>query len=456
MRREYNDVYGIIRIGQIDSINTDAFTCNINFLGSYSSAKNVPFNPHPLLGMMPSVGSMVVVYDNPGYGKRVLMPLYEREELTVEQLQERPTQSGLVPDMREGEIYIGRHGRAYFDNSGNVRIESEMARSGLELKSEKARAELYGYNFNLYTMGNNVRIRSISTVSTGPLQTWGDSLSLEVNIPIAPGLDSAPEVIPTNLGKISIDKLGSVNMDVSSKLLNFKMDAMTGLISIGRGTTKLIGVEVGPISDAYVSMFSPMGELFVSSDGLSSISSTPGKSSLELAPDSGITLTNTIGTISIDPDGRVGFLGPNGSIELMADGSLSMLSNTLDWGISADSGGNLAFTGNNVDISAGTTSTLSGDTSIILRSPSISLGLIPMGHVAIAEAIVAELQKLNTTLQAMAIHTHVISGIVTSGPGSGGAVAGQAQASLTLLASGLVPLVPLASTIGSTTVTAQA
>jgi hypothetical protein len=468
----FSQTSGFLRIGQVTSVNTETFRCDIDFPGSYSSAKNVSIFPSTVFGVMPEAGSNVAVYDRPGIGKRVIMVLDSPDPRTEEEILLGERKPGSIPEMEEGDVYIGHRSRAYFSRNGDARIYARGNRASLELKSEKARAELYAYNFDLFTPGKNVRIRSYSTVPTGPLQTWGDALSLEVNVPIAPGLDSAPEVLPTTLGRIDIGKTGSVNIDVLPTLITgsgqvaLDMSSVTTEISLHRGwPLKASGLRLGALNE--VSLFNTVSSLFMSQLGGIELESLPGKSRLVMAELGDVTLTNTLGILSIGVSGQVDISSPLANLELRPDGSFGIFPNSLSYGLGVSAAGDLTFSGNSASISSLTTSVLSGTAGVSLIGPLISLGLVSGGHVAFAEALVLVLQKLNILHQAIKLHTHSFAGVVVSGAGAGGQViggvllpngtgSGGTSPSAELAAAGLIPPVPTAATLGSTTVTAQA
>ena len=58
--------------------------------------------------------------------------------------------------MLPGQVYIGKHGRAYFD--GDVKIVSENLRSVLTLDDDDGLAELSGYNLSLHTEDDSIEI----------------------------------------------------------------------------------------------------------------------------------------------------------------------------------------------------------------------------------------------------------------------------------------------------------
>lgn len=471
MQRSYNDSFGTIRIGQCSSVDTTNFTCDLTFVGTYSSATQVPLAPHPMMGMMPSAGDLVAIYDHPGYGKRVLFPLYESEDLTVSQLQDRPTQSGLVPNLNEGEVYIGRYGRALFDNQGNAYIQSQAARSGLNLKYDSSVSELYGQNLDIHTSGNNVRIHSSSSIPA----IWGDSLSLEVNIPIAPGIDSAPEVIPSNLGRLVIGNTGSVDIDVlplSLSPLSLQVNSV-GYISMGRLSGPITPISRPPLLagltiDIFntINLTNPLGGLSIPGSlavslGNVSLRSAVANSSLNLLADGSIDIKNSSGFFRIDSDGSMLMSNSSIGLDLGSDGSMSMIPSSLLWSLGINPSGDYAFAGKNVDISAAAAASISavvasltGSVSVNLAAPIISLGLVPAGHAAIVEALVLIFQQLAVFNTKIENHTHAIQGAVITGLGSGGSVTGIASPSLEL--AGFAPIPPVASAIGSQTVTVQA
>ena len=458
MAREHKHDYGTLRIGKIESIDTPSQLAEVSFEGSYSSASAVPFSVHPLLGIMPSVGSMVAVYDRPGFGKRILMSLYESEGLTVEELQTRNSKAGLHPNMQENEIFIGRHGRAYFDNQGNVQITCQQDRAAVSLLYDESRAELSGYYFDIYSLGKNVRVRSKKFIPAVPgTPAWGDSLFLEVNTPIPPGIASAAEVIPTTLGRMSISNLGSINLDslpLGGPLnCNLEMD-VTGLISLGRGfPLKTVGLTMGTLDG--VLLFNNYGYLSIAGTELAApgeveLKSYPGKSKLNFSPIGDILLTNTFGSMGVDAvTGQVNLSSIGGNLELRQDGSVGIFPNSLSYGFGINAAGDLAFGGKSVDISGTTTARLAGAASASIEGLYIKLGLVSGGHVAIAEKLDLIFKQLAILHQKIQAHTH--TGTITSGAQVGNTVA--VLLSPELVSAAYPPV--NSALIGSVTVTAQ-
>lgn len=467
---------GYLRIGRITSINPDTFRCDLEFPGTYSIARDVPINPSPLMGFMPETGSHVAVYSRPGMGNRILLPLDSPGTRTPEEFIENENKPGTIPNMETGDSYFGHRGRAYFNKHGDARLSSSASRATLELKAEKAKAELYAYNFDLFTPGRNVRIHSKSTTAIGPLQTWGDSLELDVNIPLAPGVDSAVEIPPTSLGKIKIGNTGNIGLNVlpPTGLLDLpgvshlSMDTL-GQIEIGHGPAGVLrtsGLSISALALGDVELFTPTSSLLLSKT-LSLVSLENAVASTRLTMD-GIG-NATLGTVT-SYVGRDGMLlsttmkTPLASISAYDSGLISLIGPASS--ISMDVAGNSIFAGNNVSINAAVAASMTAAASLSLAAPLISLGLVSGGHVAFAEALALVLQQLNVLHLAIKTHTHAFAGVVVSGLGAGGNViggvllpggtgSGGTTPSAELAAPGLIPPTPSAAAIGSTTVTAQ-
>lgn len=453
---------GYIRIGTISSIDTDNFRCNLSFPGSYAVARDVPLTPSPLIGFMPEAGSNVAVFSMPGAGHRIISILDTPDSREPSEVLAKENKPGRIPRMETGDVYVGHKGRAYFNKYGDVRLSSAASRATIELKAEKALAEVYGYNFDLHTPGNNVRIRSKSTVDAGPLQTWGDMLSLEVNVPVAPPLDHEPDVLPTSLGRIQIDRLGNINasvMPLTPNAVSLGMNVV-GSGSFGRGfPLNTVGMAFGATGNDQASLFTPKNSLLLTDLlGKAELSNLPSGNALLLSDAGEVRLgkSSLFPYFSIDASTqRMTMSQANGTVSLAADGSFTATDLAGDYLIGGTPLG-LTMTGKTAVISATAGSMLlSSSSAATLAAPLVNLGLTPGGHVAFAEAIVYILGQLNILHQAIKTHTHVLTGVVTTGAGAGGLVTGSAAPSIELAAGGLIPPVPTPAQMGSTTVTAQ-
>jgi hypothetical protein len=421
----FGETSGYLRIGKITSVRPDVFRCDLSFPGTYSSAKDVSIIPNPLFGFMPTVGTYVGVYDRPGVGKRVLCLLDAADGRSPDEILEQETKSGTIPTMEPGDVYIGHRGRAYFNKHGDVHISARGSRAYLDLKCEKAKAELYAYNFDIFTPGNNVRIHSSSTVPLGPLQTWGDSLSIEVNTPLASaGIDDAPEVLPTNLGRLKISNVGSIDLDVlpMSAAVNLHMD-ITGQIGLGRGLgVKTIGLDISPVGTDIVKLYTLGSNLILNNSSQT------------------VTLSNLIPKTSLLMDGT-------GNVTLGAIESYFKRDFAGKTVTMVTSGGSITLKDTGEIIQTGKTVDINGTAGVTLIGPDIKLGQTPAGHVAFAEILYNILNQLYALNMKIMVHTHPVVGVVP---------AGTPLAAPSPILIGAVPPVPPLSTIGSTTVSAQA
>lgn len=299
---------GDMAIARVVSVDTEARTCDLVFEGAYGNSKAVPYSIHPGGGVCPSVDDMVLLFDRPGGGKRICQILYPIEGLTDDQVSVSPVTPGRNLSMNEGEAKIGGFGFAHFDDKGNSRMQSESARSGIELKYDTAKVETYGQNFDHYTQGKNVRIRT-TRPSTA---MWGDTLWLEVNNPSISSIDPYPEVPSNTLGRFVISNTGSINADVlvtpTLNSLNLKMDVL-GNVSLGRltGPITLTPVPTPGVPLTPVRTSPPLGAGF------------------KLDSLDNVELLNPYGSIKIDKSGNVNIRGYTNSA---TSGSIS-LSNPL-------------------------------------------------------------------------------------------------------------------------------
>lgn len=461
VQRAFELASGYLRIGKITSVNTEKFRCDIEFPGTNSVARNVPFTPNPLFGFMPETGTHVSVCSRPGAGHRVIGLLDRPDSRKPEEVLVQENKPGTIPRMEMGDVYIGHRGRAYFSKHGDVYVTARGSRASLELNCEKAKAELYAYNFDIFTPGRNVRIRSQSTVAAA----WGDSLSLEVNMP-------GPELLQTHLGRINIDKFGSMNLDVlplTAGAVNLSM-GITGAIGLGRGfPLKTVGLEMGPVGLDSIDLFTP--KHYFSMDPLMqrvALENLPGLTDLTMTDIGDVHLGSQSSYFSVSRTLQsVSMRSALSRVELQDNGSLTLANNANDYNISGTSA-LLSLAGKTVDMmaTAGPLG-LSSTTVASIAAPLINLGAISAGHVAVVEALMIIFKKLDALHQAIKNHTHAISGVVVSGAGAGGQVIGGVLApdgsgsggtsrALSLAAAGLVPPVPTAAQLGSTTVTVQA
>lgn len=347
-------------------------------------------------------------------GNRVLFPLDMVDGRSSDDVLERETKKGTVPRMETGDMFVGHRGRAYFNKHGDVTVFARGMRASLDLKCEKAKAELYGYNYELSTPGKNVRIHTKSTVSSGPLQTWGDSVYIEVNAPLAVGsMDTLPDALQTNLGRLKIENTGSLSLEVLPLSLNASLSAdITGQIELGRGyPIHTVGLLVSPVGTDRVTLFTPTAHLL-----LDSVTNE-------------VTLRNS---------------AQNTQLQLTAAGDMSMLGPVGDFNISA--AGDLTYTGKSVDIQTTASALISAASSLNLQAQSIAIGAVAAGHVTIAELLAPIWAKLDAICILLATHVHPT------------AVPGPASVAPSLAVLAVPQVVPLgtAALIGSTTVTTQA
>ena len=403
--KAFEKASGLLRIGIIDSIYPDRFRCDIQFPGAVGNiVRDVSISPHAQFGIMPFKGDIVAVYDRPGYGKRVIAILQSKDDRDFLEILQDENKLGVIPEMASGDTYIGNNSRAYFYENGDAIISSDGDRAKIELRYEDARSILYGHNFSLESPGRGVRVRSVSTVSAGPLATFGDSLRLEVNTPIQ------GEVIePITRGSMTIDNLGGIALDTlpySPMPSNFSMDSI-GNIELGRGyPTKTIGLVMSSGSD--ISLFNPSGLIDISSDG------------------------------------SIKAQTPLSEISLSSDGSFDLSTESYSLGITTVGG--LSYIGKSVDIDATTTALVRAASSLSMQANNINIGAVSAGHVTIAELLAPIWTAIDAMKLLLVAHTHT-----SSAPGSQSAPSAQ----LVALSATSFSTLGNANLIGSKTVTVQ-
>lgn len=467
---------GSLNICQIESVDTDNFRCDVSIPGSYSFAKNIPLNPSPIFGVMPTANTLAVIYDRPGLGKRIIGLLNEINDTTPQEQLIREDFAGLYPNLKEGECFIGRHGRAHFDNKGNIYISAESERAGLELSYDDHKAKLYAYDLDLYTNQKNVRIHTEST-GVGVSKTWGDSLYIGVNVPLAtPDIGVQVPIPPTPLGRMIIANTGAIDLELfplTARTSNLSF-GVQGEIQLGRGAylmPKTVALSISKLDDvrlynAYAGLSLVGDQKYSESTGVSPIDGwrvtptviTPinqsgdtysgvdvtqipvkplfggvelyslvGENSLKLSPQGDIMLHN--GSASLNIFGQPAIAGNinfgNNKVELAMSsiGGFSVSSppsqgSTYNLGI--NSSGMLSFIGKNVDLYAPSIrighQVGIGVTGLLsLEATAINLGLVPAGNVAFAQAILLLCQQLNKLNMVLKTHTHSISGTIIGG-----------------------------------------
>ena len=492
MKASENSLTGSIRIAQITSINVETFRAQLTFYDNPIGSSPLAWaTPHPLFGIMPRAGSNVLVYCHNNGGNYILFPLSEPDNRSpADRLSRVASVPGLVPYMKEDEAYIGRSGRAYFDADGNVRISSLMNRCMIELKAKKSRTEISGYDFDIFTPGKGVRFHSTHLVPVTPLTPGaGDGFSLEINIPVAPVADSLPEVLPTTISKLDMDKIGNFEVSVFRGMSKISADVLGNMAFETGPLIPTTGLRIGdpgsiPNSALINRVFlrNKWGALDFSStnpdiqlyqgygvptailefDALSNISLRRPKAGLKIS--------------AIPAPAEVHLFNAASDLEMWGDGSLYWTNNVSSIfsytssrtaGISA---GNLNLFGDAVATMVslgpatvqGTTTNLIGTLITNLAAPvvnivgvaatnvtgaAINIGAVPAGHVAIAEMMIATFVTMQAFNKILQLHTHPYMNF--------GAV-NFTFPSLELNAAGVsVPPVPSAAASGSLTVTVQ-
>jgi len=445
MAKEKEDrLLGRIRLGAVTAINTKTFRCEVSFPDSIGGATNVIFNPSPAFGHIPRVGTICAIYDKPGHAKRLICSLSEISSRTPSEIAVREDTYGTVPRMESDDVYIGRHGRAYFNSNGDVSINSRKNRAGLDLKYDKARSELYGYNFQIFTPGKGINVHSGSAV----YGTVGDEFYIDKAVPVPPSPDNLPDPIIIPITQFKIDSVGNTGLRVGALV---------------QGSTLAMSI-VGEIG-----LRNPLAELNLHANA--DIELKNQTVSLDLVADDSAILQTSKSEMSIGTDGGMVISGPGASLEIEASGRVLLANQSSEFEMFQAGGFDLSATSGGISLTspsaslglpqAGQASLISTGGAIIdgaslvkLQGALIQLGQTAAFHPALAEPISIILTVVSDFCLKVQAHTHVVTGSVISGLGAGGIVAATAGQS-SVLAAAIPPPPGPTPLIGSNTVTIQ-
>ena len=172
---------GRIRLARILSPATtdNGYRCDIEALDT--TARYVAVcNPSPYGWINPDVGALVYFLDAP-YAKRVIGVLHDVDvsTRTLEETYNQEEPSSSVRVMNPGDAYYGKYGRASFPRNGDVDIVSFSTRSRIYLEQSTGTSYFSGYNLDLFTQGQPIRL--YTECSAGQGKGVGDILHVQSN-----------------------------------------------------------------------------------------------------------------------------------------------------------------------------------------------------------------------------------------------------------------------------------
>lgn len=267
-----SDLFGKIKLGRVESVDGKFFRATVRFSDSLAAPDNVVVAPSSYFGHLPEVGTVAVVYDVPGWDKYTIGYLGTLNEKTSDEIAltgENDTTHIPYGTMKQGDTYIGKYGRAYFNSLGDAVITTFHNRAQLKLDEKDASAYLSGYNFELTTPGKGI---SIATSSSIP-GIYGDSLSIQRNVPSP--LSSIPKefnpVPNIKVSEISLDTAGDFIIDVgingTTPSSYFTMD-IVGDITMGNVQKASLSIY----ADTEVDLHNPLAGLKLGMTGDSTLS----------------------------------------------------------------------------------------------------------------------------------------------------------------------------------------
>lgn len=503
---------GSLRIGTIESINTDNYMCTVSYGDSLGQPQNTIIAPSAYFGTMPAIGSQVAVFDKGGQTRQVISVINTPSDInpnpSIADLMLHLFEPGDIPRMQLDECFIGRKGRAYFDNGGNVMVGCENNRAILNLISSKGKAELFGPTFHVHTTGGRVGLRSANSLlsSVNPIGI-ADEIWMEKSIPLPMVPNSVADTIPSLFAHVGIDFAHNIEAAIYATPLTKYSVLQLGVlgdIALEKGLPiKNVGLNISVLNDIHLRntlgylRINELGgiSLGTGSDILSTM--TQGFSctaahevevfnelaGLDISPAGDAHVYNKLAYMSLSKIGDAflgigssalstmmqGFLcqnaGASADVKMfnsiaelefdpLGDITLTNVSTTLMMNTAS---GLVNLTGLNNQIIGTNSVLLQGLNLAQVFAPLINIGATPVGHAAIDEMVVSALNAIAAAVNAFNIllssHTHMMNGSVTSGAGIGGSVTGIAAPSAQV---SVAPVIIVPVSLGSKTVTVQA
>lgn len=312
---------GTVELSVVESVDSAGYRAVVRSWDS-GGRQSCVINPSPYMGIIPEKDTVVLTYKKQGWYSRYLMPianLTDSSDKTTDQKFEKGEErlGEIVRGLEPGDCFFGRYSRLLMDNVGNARLYSKGGNLGLTLNHSTSKTELYGTNFSVFTPGNGIRIRSVSSIPT----TFGDTIRIEKNVP----LPLIPEEVlptpplPTNIALFEIDEIGGITLEA------VKTSPVTPTASL----------ELSPVSD-------------------------PGN----------VRLRNLLAFLTFSSTGDVDLFGPKASLELGATGSVVLTGGPGTGSFTASQTGqvNLASTADML-LNAGINLTVLAKTMVVQATP---------------------------------------------------------------------------------------
>ena len=208
-----------ITLAVLTGVDTTTYRATATYLDT-GGTQICTFAPSGGHGEMPLEGSLCAVYRKGQFLCQFIKELSDYTPTTQLSVEQRlaagsELRVGTVPILQPGEMFIGRLGKAVFDNAGSVSLSSQTGSMKMELNDKTQRAYLGGNNMTLSTPDTAIRILTASSIPS----TYGDSIRIEKNIPLpytTPdelALYSPAAVIPS-LSYIEIDHFNAITASV--------------------------------------------------------------------------------------------------------------------------------------------------------------------------------------------------------------------------------------------------
>lgn len=287
MRPQRN--HEIVRQGIVTAIS-DGFRCTVRTLDYGTIYKDVIVNPSPYGAVLPEKDALVLIYGVPNSNnKQVIACLRdvppETADYDLEYIHAHGEENdGNFPDMKPGDVFVGKYGRAYFYKTGDIRIGSLFNRTEIYF-SDNGLLDLNGLNFNLHTKDDGIEVKTTSDVEG----TFGTSFHINRNI--------SDKLISS----FNIDESGEVSIGAGDGVTYHCMATfdVTGDVSI---SNDLSGVELNAAGN--VNIFSGASDF---SGSLSSISLEPAgdmylacAKEMALSADQKVSVSSSIFSVEAD------------------------------------------------------------------------------------------------------------------------------------------------------------
>ena len=312
MNERISHEMGGITLAVLTNVNTTTYRATATFLDTAAS-QTCTFTPSGGHGEMPLEGSLCAVYRKGNFYCQFIKELNDFTPTTDLSPDQRLSSGseivvGTAPVLEQGEMYIGRYGRAVFNNAGSVSITTQMGNMGLQLNDKTQISTLMGNNYTLTTPDSAIRIATTSSLPT----TYGDSIRIEKNIPvpyITPGELAVytPTAVVPSLAYIEIDEFNAITASVLAPGA-----AVNSIMTLDELGNVEIGNELGNFSVdplGEVSIFSTSSTNVKSLTSVSLTAALSGGAQIELSADGQVYAGNNTSSLTLDPTGDVTISG---------------------------------------------------------------------------------------------------------------------------------------------------